>query len=298
MRSRQVAQALARPTGTLIATGVLIAVVGCSADTSLARLMEGRRLAAQLRVQFSQAADAANRAVMADSDTTSTAFAREAEQRSQAVEQDADALAPLLAALRYADEARLLEEFRGRFAEYRALDRDILRMAAEGTNLKAQRLSFGAARDAAEAFRDGLAAVAPADPAADRWRVQALVAAAVLGVREIQVRQAPHIAAADDAAMARMETEMAAAEAAARTALGTLASLVDAASRPRLAGATAALDRFIVVNAEIVALSRRNTNVRSLALSLNQKRVLTAACDESLRALADALGKRGFTATR
>ena len=106
--------------------------MGCSSDTSLARLMEARRLSAQLRVQFSQAADAANRAVMADTDTTSAAFAREAEQLSQAVQQDADALAPLLTSLRYADESRLLEEFRGRFAEYRALDRDILQLAAEG----------------------------------------------------------------------------------------------------------------------------------------------------------------------
>ena len=52
------------------------------------------------------------------------------------------------------------------------------------------------------------------------------------------------------------------------------------------------------VNAQIVALSRRNTNVRSLALSLGQKRTLTAACEDSLRALEDALAKRGFTATR
>ncbi len=172
-------------------------LVGCSSDTSLARLMEARRLSAQLRVQFSQAADAANRAVMADTDTTSAAAVREAEQLSQAVQQGTDALAPLLTSLRFTDESGLLDEFRGRFAGYRALDRDILQLAAEGTNLKAQRLSFGAAREAADAFRDELAAVAAADPAADRWRVEALIRAAVLGVREIQVVQAPHIAEAD-----------------------------------------------------------------------------------------------------
>lgn len=48
----------------------------------------------------------------------------------------------------------------------------------------------------------------------------------------------------------------------------------------------------------IVVLSRRNTNVQSLALSLNQKRLVTAACDDSLRALGAALAKRGFAATR
>ena len=36
-------------------------------------------------------------------------------------------------------------------------------------------------------------------------------------------------------------------------------------------------------------------NVRSLALSLDQKRPLTAACEETLRTLQDALAKRGVT---
>ena len=45
------------------------------------------------------------------------------------------------------------------------------------------------------------------------------------------------------------------------------------------------------VNAEIVVLSRRNSNVRSLALSLGQKRMLTAGCEETLRALQDASGE-------
>ena len=52
------------------------------------------------------------------------------------------------------------------------------------------------------------------------------------------------------------------------------------------------------VNAEIVGLSRRNTNVKSLAMSLGQKRMLTAACEESLRALQEALATRGFAGTR
>jgi hypothetical protein len=38
--------------------------------------------------------------------------------------------------------------------------------------------------------------------------------------------------------------------------------------------------------------------VRSLALSLNQKAKLTSDCEAGLRALQDALSKRGFTGTR
>jgi hypothetical protein len=77
-----------------------------------------------------------------------------------------------------------------------------------------------------------------------------------------------------------------------------LSGIVEVRARPELASALASLDRFKDVSAQIVALSRRNSNVRSLALSLREKPVLTAACDDSLRRLEDALAKEGFPATR
>jgi hypothetical protein len=284
-----------------LAIGILLvgAATGCDVDvnTVLERLTDARRLTADLLVQFTKAADAANRAVMADTDEASVAFAHEAEQATAAVQMDIDALGPILQGLNYSNETRLLDEFVSRFAKYREIDRRILDLAVENTNLKAQRLSFGPAQEAADAFRDSLKAVAAAVPA-NTWHVEALVASAVATVREIQVLQAPHIADADEAVMTRMEKQMATSEAAARTALETLATLVQPASRPRLAAATASLDRFMSLNAQIIALSRRNTNVRSLALSLDQKRAIIATCEESLHALQDALAKRGFTGTR
>jgi hypothetical protein len=266
-------------------------------DAVLTQLMDARRLVADLRVQFTKAADASNRAVMAYSDEGAASAAREAEAATQAVQRDALALQPLLQKLAYVEESRHLEEFNRRFAEYRTLDSSILGLAVENTNLKAQRLSFGPAREAADAVHDSLEGIARS-PVKDTCRVEALVAKAVAAVREIQVLQAPHIAEADDAAMSRMEQQMATAEAAARSALGSLKSLVPPAAGPALAGATTALDRFTRINTELIALSRRNSNVRSLALSLGRKRTLTAACDESLHALQEALSKRGFTATR
>jgi hypothetical protein len=236
--------------------------------------------------------------VMADTDEASVEFAREAEEAKQTVQRSIDALGPILQGLNFSDETRLLQEFVSRFSEFRELDRRILDLSVENTNLKAQRLSFGPAQEAADAFRDSLESVAPADAAKNTWRVKALVATAVATVREMQVLEAPHIAEADDAVMTRMEKRMASSEAAARTALETLAPLVQPASRPRLAAATAALDKFVGLNAQIMALSRRNTNVRSLALALNQKGKVTGACENSLRALRDALGKRGFTGIR
>jgi hypothetical protein len=271
--------------------------IGCDVNTALDRLAQARHLSADLLVQFTKAADAANRAVMADTDEASVAFAREAEQAKEKVQADIDALRPLLAGLDYSDEGRFLQEFVNRFTEYSELDRRILDLAVENTNLRAQRLSFGPAQEAADSFRDSLRAVAPL-VLADKWRVEALVATAIATVREIQVLQAPHIADADETVMTRLEKSMATSEAAARNALNTLSSLVEPRSQARIAAARGALDRFMAVNQQIISLSRRNTNVRSLALSLNQKRTVIAECENSLHALRDALSKRGFVGTR
>ena len=268
------------------------ALIGCDVNSFLQQLSQARDLSADLLIQFTKAADAANRAVMADTDEASIAFAREAEQAKEKVQIDIDALKPLLERLKYSDEGRLLQEFVNRLTEYRELDRRILDLAVENTNLKAQRLSFGPAREAADSFRDSLRSVAPL-VTGDKWRVEALIATAIAKVLEIQVLQAPHIADPDDRAMGRMEKSMATSEAAARNTLKTLSTLVDIKSQPRVVSASTALDRFMAVNQQIISLSRRNTNVRSLALSLNQKQKVTVECENALHALRDALAKRG-----
>lgn len=261
-------------------------------------LAEARRLAADLRVEFNKASDASDRAVMADTDPASIAFAREANQATEAVQKDVSELAPHLRNLGHPNEVDALEAFQKHLKEYLALDGSILQLAVENTNLKAQRLSFGPAQQAADSFQEALQTLANDVQPKDRCRADALVSKAQLAVRDIQVLQAPHIAAADDAAMTRMEDQMAALDAAAREALKGLTGFVDAKGRPDLSFALVSLDRFKEISSQIVSLSRRNSNVRSLALSLREKPALTAACDDSLRALEDALAKEGFTATR
>jgi len=288
----------ARATVAVVTLGIGL-TSGCGdVNAALEKLSQARQLSADLLVQFTKAADASNRSVMADTDEASTAFAREADDAKQAVHHDVDTLGPMLKDLGYSDETRILEQFTSRFAEYDVLDRRILDLAVENTNLKAQRLSFGPAQKAVDDLRAALDAIVASAPARETWHVQALAASALASVREIQVLQAPHIAEADDAAMTRMEKQMAAAETGVRTALTSLAAITDPGARPRLGAATTAFDRFTGVNAQILALSRRNTNVRSLALSLNQKPALTDSCETSLRDLRDALGKRGYGVAR
>jgi hypothetical protein len=273
---------------------------GCAEQPSavFTRLTEARRLTAELRVHFTKASDAANRSVMADTDEASIAFAHEATLETNAAASDLGKLEAIVHGLAYSDEVKLLAEFRRKFAKYQALDREILELAVENTNLKAQRLSFGPADGAATAFRDALDAVARSVPEKDSWHARALALTAVLSLREIQVLQAPHIAASEDAAMTALEQKIATSEANARSALKDLASMSKPELQPSIDAANAALGRFMNINAQLVALSRRNSNVRSLALSLGQKRTLAAACEASLHALSDRLAKRAFAATR
>jgi hypothetical protein len=271
---------------------------GCGdVNAALEKMSEARQLGADLLVQFTKTSDAGNRAVMADTDAASVEFAQESRQAAEAAQKDVATLRPMLESLGFSDETRLLNDFANKFAEYRTLDQRILDLAVENTNLKAQRLAFGPAQEAADAFRDALKAVATA-AGRDNWHVEALALTAVTTVREIQVLQGPHIADADEAVMTRMEKEMATSESAARKALDELRVLLPPSAQGQLRAASAALDKFVDLNTQIIKLSRRNTNVRSLALSLDEKRKIAKSCEDSLRALQAALAKRGFTNIR
>jgi hypothetical protein len=274
-------------------------VSGCAGElrTVIEQLMEARRLTAEALLQFAKASEAGNLAVMADSDEASAVATRDVEAATNAVERDATALSGLLTRLGYSEEMAILEEFRKRFVEFRDLDRVILELAALDTNLKAQRLSFGQAQEAADAIRGALARVSAGSPG-DKWQARALSAEVMASIREIQALQAPHIAEHDDTAMTRIEGRMTAAETSARQSLIALSKVAGPESGAGIGAATAALDRFVGVHAEVLTLSRRNSNVRALALSLGRKRTLAAACEERLRALQEALARRDIGPSR
>lgn len=267
-------------------------------DAAFTNLAEARRLAADVRVQLSKASDSSNRAVMADTDEASVAFAREAEQTKGVLESDVTALEPRLRSLGYAPEIKLLDEFKNHFAEYERLDRTVLQFAVENTNLKAQRLSFGPAQEASDAFRDSLSPLVAHTAAKDRCRAESLAGKAVVAVREMQVLFARHIAESDDSVMTRLETDLATLETTARDAVNALGPIIGKQEQSQLAGPIAALDRFQGFSGDIVKLSRRNSNVRSLELSIRQKPTVLASCDESLRGLQEALSREMFTGTR
>jgi hypothetical protein len=282
----------------ILAIGAGATLVACSGrKAAFTQVFEARRLGSELRVQFTKATEASDRVVMSEGADASSA-ADEARRARQHVERDEQALRWILGSAGYRDDVRYVDEFRARFDEYRRLDDEALSLALDNTNARARQLSFGPAREAAAAFGTSLDTAVRTGAATPGCPAALAATRAHAALLEIQAMYAPHIAEADDAAMTRMERQMTESAAAARKGLAELRALLSPASSPSLAAAAAALDRFMSIHAEIVTLSRRNSNVRSLALSLGRKRLVAADCEDRLRALEEALAKHEFTATR
>jgi hypothetical protein len=102
-----------------------------------------------------KASDAGNCAVIANTDEMSAAVAREAQQANEAAQKEADLLAVLLRDLGLAREASLLNEFRTKFSDYRALDSSILE--AQPLSLNQKRKIAAACEASLRALHDALA---------------------------------------------------------------------------------------------------------------------------------------------
>jgi hypothetical protein len=150
------ARTTAALSGLLAGLGTALLISCAGTPGVLTQLVEARRLASELRVQLAKAAETGNRAVMASAEDSGSAAANESRQATEAIAQDLTSLRTALDALDYKKELRLLEAFASSFHEYRLIDDELLPLAVENTNVKAQALSFGAATDAANAFKASL----------------------------------------------------------------------------------------------------------------------------------------------
>lgn len=279
----------------MLLLGITLLTVAGSACSGgqplLLRLVEARRLASDLHISFTKASEASSRAVLADTDDVSAAAAKEATDATAAAARTLGELESALTSLGYGAETDLLHAFRGRFDEFQTLDSEILALAVENTNLKAQRLSFGAGRELGEQVTAELQRFAAGGGPGVEAQVQALRA----DVYELLFLEARHNAEAEDAAMTALEGRSAELVSDARR---RFARLKGTGSQATLDAALSFFDRLMAVHAEVIVLSRRNTNVRSLALTLGRQRVVAAECEVQLVSLQRALARHGSEATR
>jgi hypothetical protein len=283
------------PLGLLTAAAAASLALACR-PALFTVVVEARHLTADLRREFVQTVEASNRVVMSAGETA--APANDVAQRIAQLHEKVNRLRPMLESAGLTTESGHLDGFVGCLGEYEAVDREVLDLAADSSNVRARRLAAGPGQEAADAFRDRLEeAISGLDPETSP-RAALAAANARRALLEIQLLESRHIPEPDDEVMTRIEAAMAASAHDARAALEDLRRLLPAGRRTQLEAAVAAFDRFSAAHAEVIALSRRNSNVRSLALSMGRTRALMLKCDASLAALEAALARHQFTGTR
>jgi len=253
--------------------------------TEYEKSMEKIRLVQTMQSELLASAEAEKSAVMADTDQASHALARQSLQSSQDVEKARLALEALVE--KNGEEAASIADFTASWEKLRQIDQEILSLAVQNTNLKALRLSIGPAAAAMSAMREALEKLMDwaAVPQINDAGIIRLAARALADGLTIYSLQTPHIAENTDAGMDGIEAKMTRLDKRARQALIQLETLVREAGKPLLVEAQNSFREFEAINKEIIDLSRQNTNIRSFAGSMGQKRQVMSLCLSRLNAL-------------
>jgi hypothetical protein len=243
-------------------------------------------LVGRMRLALASASEAEKSAVLATTDQDSQTFADQARAATTEVQEESRELEDLLKTGGTSGERDLLAQFSQNFAEFQRIDKDLLNLAVKNTNLKAYDLAFGPAADALREMSEALSRLVAANSASPASsQVMRLADDAQIAALRLQTLLPPHIAEESDRRMDELEASMAKDDEQVRKDLAGLAALPDLGGVSDRASAAASYDRFSTIKAQILALSRENTNVRSLAISLNQKRKVMLLCQETLNAL-------------
>jgi hypothetical protein len=266
--------------------GLLLALVFHFQSQSVSAQIDARlkllQAVGEMQLRLESSVEAEKTSVMAATDADSHAFADKARAEAAVVEQ---LNAELGLQLRTARERELQAQFTTAFTDLKRIDAKLLDLAVRNSNVKATALAFGPAAQAAQELDASLTRLSRKN-AVDA-RVVMLASGVDESVLRIQALLPRHIAEEHDPAMDALEARMSAEERLAATGLRDLDGLLP--GDPDLRAAHAGLSAFLGVEKQVIRLSRDNTNVKSLSLSLNEKRKATAFCQEALTALYQAI---------
>lgn len=247
-------------------------------------------LVSRMRLTLTSASEAGKSAVLATTDQDSQTFANQARVATAEVEQARKELGELLAASGTQREKDLLAQFSTVFADFQSIDNELLDLAVKNTNIKAYSLAFGPAADALKEMDIALSRLVAKSADSPQARDMAVLAfgAQTAGLR-IQALLAPHIAEESNKKMDELEVLMAKYDQQVRSDLDGLAAFPKFRADPDLKAAASDYARFSEMRRRIIVLSRENTNVRSLAISLGQERKVEFLCQDALSALQQAI---------
>ena len=283
----------------LIAVGIKYDRINLDLRDIMGIMTQKMELLSRMRINLLKSVEAEKMAVMADTDESSLANADESQKAADSLEKDRLELGLLIKKDSTGQEIKLLDEFNRCWSEFRKIDRVLLDFAVKNTNIKAANLSFAQGSEAVRDFEDALHRLISDKPSGKKdLQMDLLVSKALAAGLKIHYLHAPHIAAANDDQMDKIEAEIKKNEGIIIRSLNEMKPLVPGKKQASLQEARVAYDKLAKVTAQVIDLSRQNTNIKSFELSLGRKRKLTAQCDEILLSLQEAVRSRSFKATR
>jgi hypothetical protein len=247
-------------------------------------------LVSRMRLALASASEAEKSAVLALTDQESQRFAGLARTATAEIEQARRELGELLKIGGSQSEKKLFNQFSELFTEFRRIDNDLLDLAVKNTNIKAYSLAFGPAGAALNEMNDALSRLIASNTESPEERQVMLLSyvAEISGLR-LQTLLPPHIAEESDQKMDELEALMSKEDQQIRKNLDELTALPKLKQNADLAKAVSSYARFSKIKTRILALSRENTNVKSLSISLNQKRKVMLLCQDTLNELHQAI---------
>ncbi len=269
-------------------------------DTYL-HVVQKIELLSQMRINLLKSVEMEKNAVMALTDEESQQFADQSLAASAAVEQNLKTLVPLVSASSLKDEEKLAMEFNTCWTEFGKLDQVILQLAVQNTNLKAAGLSREKGAEAMQRFVAALEGVVRSNLGiANQDRAAVTLPSLLASTAGLQIfnLHSFHIAETSNEKMDQIELHINAKEKEVRHSLEELFTIVDPKSQDDLLQAKAAFSEFMEVTAKVINLSRQNSNIKSLELSLGRKRIIAAQCEEVLAALQKSVQDRPFKAAK
>jgi len=251
-------------------------------------------LLSTMRIHLLEALEAEKNAVLAITDETSEDFAARARQATESVENSRKEIESLLNLEKLPAEIEMINEFNSCWTQYRKLDETILGLATQNTNLKAQKISTQQGAQEMERFEESLNRLILSNTNGKQCNEAVLFSyeALTAGLKIFALHKL-HIEEANDQEMNTIEQRIKSYDQSARKALGSLRNIAGSAKNEDLKNAEIAYDRFMNLTAEVLRLSRMNTNIKSAELSLGKKRLISSQCQEILASLQKSIQAQG-----
>jgi hypothetical protein len=247
-------------------------------------------LVSRMQSALASASEAEKSAVLAITDQDSQTFAGQSRTATAEVEQARRELGKFLETGGTQAEKELFNQFSELFTEFQRVDSHLLDLAVKNTNLKAYSLAFGPAAAALNEMNAALSRLIALNADSPKEKQVMLLAYGVeiSGLR-LQTLIPPHIAEESDQKMDELEALMSREDKQIRKNLDELTALRNLNQTANLATAVSSYARFSKIRSQILALSRENTNVKSLSISLSQKRKVMLLCQDTLNKLQQAI---------